>query len=468
MAQAATLARNEDGIAAALGILKQQFGERFSTGASIREQHAHTTTWIANQPPDGVVFAHSTQEVSDIVKVCAAHRVPIIPFGTGTSLEGHTNAPAGGISIDVSQMNKVLEVNAGDLDCRVQPGVTRMALNTHLRDQGLFFPIDPGADASIGGMAATRASGTNAVRYGTMKDNVLNVEAVMANGEVIRTASRARKTSAGYDLTRLMVGSEGTLGIITEVTLRLQGIPEAISAASCSFPSIEAACEAVMAVIQYGLPVARIELLDALVVKAVNSYSKLTLPETPLLLLEFHGSEAGVVEQAETFGALADDFGGTGYAATTTAEERTKLWQARHDAYWAMLALRPGSKGIATDVCVPISKLAEAVGRANDKALEMDLIAPIVGHAGDGNFHASLLVDMEDAAEVARAEAFVSWLNNMAIELGGTCTGEHGIGQGKRPYLRKELGSAVDVMSAIKHALDPDGIMNPGKILPSS
>ena len=465
MAQVAALARNEEGISAVLGVLKQQFAERFHTGASICEQHAHTTTWIANQPPDGVVFAKSTQEVADVVIICATHKVPIIPFGTGTSLEGHVNAPAGGISIDLSQMDKVLEVNAGDLDCRVQPGVTRMALNTYLRDQGLFFPIDPGADASIGGMTATRASGTNAVRYGTMKDNVLSVEAVMANGEIIRTASRARKSSAGYDLTRLLVGSEGTLGIITEVTLRLQGIPEAISAASCSFPTVEAACETVMAVIQYGLPVARIELLDALVVKAVNSYSKLSLPETPLLLLEFHGSDAGVVEQADTFGALAQDFGGTGYAATATAEERNKLWQARHDAYWAMLALRPGCKAVATDVCVPISKLAEAVVGSNEKAAELGLVAPVVGHAGDGNFHASVLIDMDDADEVAKAESFVSWLNEQAIALGGTCTGEHGIGQGKRPYLVKELGAAVDVMSAIKRALDPDDIMNPGKIL---
>ncbi|MCX7567355.1 FAD-binding protein [Sulfitobacter sp. F26169L] len=466
MVQAVALARNEEGISAALGILKQQFGERFHTGASIREQHAHTTTWIVNQPPDGVVFARSTQEVADVVKVCAAHKVPIIPFGTGTSLEGHVNAPAGGISIDVSEMDKVLEVNAGDLDCRVQPGVTRMALNTHLRDQGLFFPIDPGADASIGGMAATRASGTNAVRYGTMKDNVLSVEAVMPDGKIIRTASRARKSSAGYDLTRLLVGSEGTLGIITEITLRLQGIPEAISAASCSFPTVAAACETVMAVIQYGLPVARIELLDALVVKAVNSYSKLELPETPLLLLEFHGSEAGVAEQAETFGVLAEEFGGTGYTATTSAEERTKLWQARHDAYWAMLALRKGCKAVATDVCVPISKLAEAVGAANEKSGELGLVAPVVGHAGDGNFHASVLVDMDDPEEVGRAERFVSWLNDRAIALGGTCTGEHGIGQGKRPYLVKELGGAVDVMASIKRALDPDDIMNPGKILP--
>lgn len=467
MGQATVLPRNEIGIDTAIGILKQQFGERLQTGGAIREQHGHTTTWIDNQPPDAVIFASSTQEVSDIVKICAAHRVPIIPFGTGTSLEGHVNAPAGGISVDLSQMDKVLEVNAGDLDCRVQPGVTRKMLNEHLRDQGLFFPIDPGADASIGGMAATRASGTNAVRYGTMKDNVLSVEAVMASGEIIRTASRARKTSAGYDLTRLMVGSEGTLGLITEVTLRLQGIPEAISAASCSFPTMEAACETVMAVIQYGLPVARIELLDEMVVEAVNAYSKLSLAETPLLLLEFHGSDASVVEQAETFGEIAREYGGTGYAATTSLEERTKLWQARHDAYWAMLALRPGCKAVATDVCVPISRLAEAVTGANKKAVELGLIAPVVGHAGDGNFHASLLLDMHDADEVARAAEYVSWLNNLAIGLGGTCTGEHGIGQGKRPYLIKELGGAVDVMGAIKRALDPDNIMNPGKILPA-
>jgi len=337
-----------------------------------------------------------------------------------------------------------------------------------LRDQGLFFPIDPGANASLGGMTATRASGTNAVRYGTMKDNVLAVEAVMADGTVIRTGARARKSSAGYDLTRLMVGSEGTLGVITEITLKLQGIPEAISSARCSFPSVEAACETVQSVIQYGLPVARIELLDAMVVRAVNAYAKLSLPETPMLLLEFHGSDAGVVEQTETFAALADENGGTDYQATTTMEERNKLWQARHDAYWAMLALRPGCKAVATDVCVPISKLAEAVGRANAKAAELDLIAPIVGHAGDGNFHASLLLDMDDADEVARAEAFISWLNELAISMEGTCTGEHGIGQGKRPYLVKELGAAVGVMGAIKQALDPDNIMNPGKILPES
>jgi D-lactate dehydrogenase (cytochrome) len=467
MVQLTVLERNETGIATALDVLRQQFGDRLQTGGAVREQHGHTTTWIANQMPDAVIFARSTQEVSDIVTVCAAHRVPVIPFGTGTSLEGHLNAPGGGICIDLSEMDKVLEVHAGDLDCRVQPGVTREALNTHLRDQGLFFPIDPGANASLGGMTATRASGTNAVRYGTMKDNVLSLEVVLADGQVIRTASRAKKSSAGYDLTRLMVGSEGTLGIVTEITLRLQGIPEAISAASCSFPSVEDACKTVMAVIQYGLPVARIELLDTMVVQALNAYSKLTLPETPMLLLEFHGSEASVAEQAETFGMLADEYGGEGLVKTTTTEERNKLWQARHDAYWAMVALRPGCRAVATDVCVPISRLADAVVAANAKADELGLTAPIVGHAGDGNFHASLLLDMDDADEVARAENYISWLNDLAISMDGTCTGEHGVGQGKRPYLLRELGAGtVGVMSAIKRALDPDNIMNPGKILP--
>lgn len=466
MVQATALPRNETGIETVVGILKQQFGDRLQTGASVREQHGHTTTWIANQSPDAVVFPQSTEEVAQIIKTCALHKVPVIPFGTGTSLEGHVNAPAGGISVDVSQMNQILAVNSGDLDCVVQPGVTREDLNTHLRDQGLFFPIDPGANASLGGMASTRASGTNAVRYGTMKDNVIALEVVMPDGQVIRTAQRAKKSSAGYDLTRLLVGSEGTLGLITEITLRLQGIPEAISSARCSFPSVDAACQAVMMTIQYGIPVARIELLDALSVKAANDYSKLTLPETPLLLLEFHGSEAGVVEQAETFGQIAEEFGGSDFAATTSTEERSKLWQARHDMYWASLQLRPGASGISTDVCVPISRLAECVTSAQDKAADLGLVAPTVGHVGDGNFHTLLLVDMENADEVAKAEEFVSWLNDMAISMDGTCTGEHGIGQGKRPYLVKELGAATTYMSAIKRALDPDNIMNPGKILP--
>ncbi len=465
MVQAAALPRNEAGIETAVGVLKQRFGDRLQTGAAIREQHGHTTTWIENQSPDAVVFPHSTEEVANIVKVCAAHKVPVIPFGTGTSLEGHVNAPAGGISVDLSQMDNILAVNVGDLDCVVQPGVSRADLNTHLRDQGLFFPIDPGANASLGGMAATRASGTNAVRYGTMKDNVLSLEAVMPDGQVIRTGHRARKSSAGYDLTRLLIGAEGTLGIITEITLRLHGIPEAISSARCSFPTVDAACQAVMLTIQYGIPVARIELLDQMSVKAANAYSGLDLPETPLLLLEFHGSDSGAAEQAETFGQIAEEFGGSDIATTSTTEERNKLWQARHDMYWASLQLRPGAQGISTDVCVPISRLADCVTAAQEKAAELGLLAPIVGHVGDGNFHTLLLIDMDNPTEVASAEDFVGWLNDMAISMEGTCTGEHGIGQGKRPYLVKELGAATAYMAAIKSALDPDNIMNPGKIL---
>ena len=464
MAQAIDMPRNEDGIATAIGILKQRFGDRFHTGQAIRDQHAHTTTWIRGQAPDAVVFPRTTQEVSEIVKVCATHTVPVIPFGTGTSLEGHVNAPAGGISVDLSQMDAVLAVHDADLDCVVQPGVTRAQLNTHLRDRGLFFPIDPGANASLGGMASTRASGTNAVRYGTMKDNILSLEAVMADGRIIRTAQRAKKTSAGYDMTRLLIGSEGTLGLITEITLKLQGIPEAISAARMSFPSIDAACQAVMTTIQYGIPVARIELLDEMNVRAANAYAGLDLPETPLLLLEFHGSDQGVVEQAEMFGTIAEEAGGTDFAATTTAEERNKLWKARHDLYWATLQLRPGAQGISTDVCVPISRLAEAVTGAQAKAQELNLLAPIVGHVGDGNFHSLVLLDMEDADEVRRAEEFTAFLANEAIRMDGTCTGEHGIGQGKMPYLIKELGATVEYMAAIKGALDPLNIMNPGKI----
>jgi D-lactate dehydrogenase (cytochrome) len=465
MAVLRDLPRNEAGIATALDVLRQRFGPRVETGLALRAQHGHTTTWIRNHAPDAVIFPQSTEEVQEIVRICADHRVPIIPFGTGTSLEGHVNAPAGGISLDMSQMNRILAVHAEDMDVVIEPGVTRKALNTHLRDTGLFFPIDPGADASLGGMAATSASGTCAVRYGTMKDNVLALKAVLPNGELLTSASRARKTSAGYDLTRLMVGSEGTLGLITELTLKLQGIPEATSAATCSFPSVQAACDAVIATIQYGLPVARIELLDALQVKAVNAYSKLSLPETPLLLLEFHGTEAGVTEQAEVFGEIAADHGGTGFTFTTREEERSKLWQARHDAYWACLALRPGAKGISTDVCVPVSRLADCVTAAQDKTAEMGFVAPVVGHVGDGNFHVLLLIDMDNPEEIARAEHFVGWLNDMAISMGGTCTGEHGIGQGKAPYLERELGpGAMQMMAAIKRAVDPLNIFNPGKM----
>jgi D-lactate dehydrogenase (cytochrome) len=464
MVQPTDLPRNQTGIDTVLSILKQQFPDQIQTGQTLRDQHGHTTTWIRTQAPDAVLYPKSTEEIASIIKICATHKVPVIPYGTGTSLEGQVNAPAGGICLDLSEMNRIIAVNSGDLDCVVEPGVTREQLNTHLRDQGLFFPIDPGANASLGGMASTRASGTNAVRYGTMKDNVLAVEAVMPDGTVIRTAQRARKSSAGYDLTRLLVGAEGTLGLITRLTLRLHGIPEQISAARCSFPTVEAACETVMSVIQYGIPVARIELLDALTVKAVNAYSKLDLPETPLLLIEFHGSMNSVREQAEQFGAIAEENGGTGYTSTTSTEERNRLWQARHDAYWAQQGLRPGAKGIATDVCVPISRLAECVSAATQKVHELGLVAPIVGHAGDGNFHAALLVDMDDPKEIETAEYFVGWLNELAISMDGTCTGEHGIGQGKKPYLQMELGPAAQIMARIKDAIDPLGIMNPGKI----
>lgn len=466
MEDAAPSPRNHAGIAEAVGALEPLFGARLQRGAAVRAQHAHTTTWIASQPPDAVVFPGSTAEVAEIVRICARFGAPVIPFGAGTSLEGHVNAPAGGICVDLSRMDRILAVNAADQDCIVEPGVTRSRLNTHLRDQGLFFPIDPGADATLGGMASTRASGTNAVRYGTMKDNVLALEAVMPDGSVIRTGGRARKSAAGYDLARLLIGAEGTLGIITALTLRLRGIPEAISSASCSFPTVRAACDAVIATIQMGIPVARIELLDALQVRAANAYSKLELPEAPLLLLEFHGSVAGVAEQAAEFGEIAHAEGGTGFAWTATPEARAALWQARHDAYWAALALRPGARGISTDVCVPISRLADCIAAAQERIMALGLVAPIVGHVGDGNFHTLVLVDMNDPSEIARAEEFIGWLSECAIAWDGTCTGEHGIGQGKRPYLIRELGAAVGVMAAIRAAIDPRGIMNPGKILP--
>jgi len=459
--------RNTQGIETALSVLKQRYGPRVMTGRDARVQRAHSATWLTPEPPDGVLQPRSTAEVVEIVKICTEYGAPIIPFGAGTSLEGHVNAPQGGVSLDFAEMTQLLAVHPEDLDCVVQPGITRKALNTALRDTGLFFPIDPGADASIGGMAATRASGTNAVRYGTMKDVVLNITAVMANGEVIHTGTRAKKSSAGYDLTRLFVGSEGTLGVITELTLKLFGIPEAMSAAVCQFPSVEAACETVIATIQYGLPIARIELLDAAMVEAVNRYSDLSLPVEPLLLLEFHGSETGVAEQAQAFGEIAADFEARGFEWTTRAEERTRLWQARHDAYWAARALKPGTDGISTDVCVPISQLAKCVTEAAAKAAELGLApAPILGHVGDGNFHVLLLVDQNDVDERARAKAFLDWLYEAAIQHGGTCTGEHGIGQGKQAYLAHELGAATDVMASIKRALDPQNIMNPGKIVP--
>jgi D-lactate dehydrogenase (cytochrome) len=451
---------------AALAALAQRLGERVSVAPAIREQHGNTTTWVANQPPDVVAFPSSAEEVRAIVHICAAHGLPVIPFGVGTSLEGQVNAPFGGVSIDFRDMNRVLAVHPEDLDCVVEPGVTRKQLNAFLRDYGVFFPLDPGADATIGGMVATRASGTNAVRYGTMKDNVLALKAVLANGEMITTSRRARKSAAGYDLTRLLVGSEGTLAVITEITLKLHGIPEAIAGGVCPFPTVQAACEAAIATIQSGIPVARIELLDALQVKAVNAYSKLTLPERPMLFLEFHGSPAGVEEQSERFGEIAADLGGGTFEWATKAEDRTRLWQARHDAYWAALALRPGAKAIASDVCVPISHLAECVIATQADVAASRLIAPIVGHVGDGNFHLSILVDMADADELRRTEVLLERLVERALAMEGTCTGEHGVGQGKMKYLKAEHGdAALSAMRAIKTALDPQNIMNPGKIV---
>jgi D-lactate dehydrogenase (cytochrome) len=462
----ARIARNRDAIAAVVAALTAQFGNRLVTSQAVREQHANTTTWIENQAPDAVVFPQTTADVQAIVRVCAAHRMPVIPFGTGTSLEGHINAPFGGVSVDFRDMNRVLAVNAQDFDCVIEPGITRKQLNEHLRDQGLFFPLDPGADASLGGMAATRCSGTNAVRYGTMKDNVLGLKVVLANGELMTTARRAKKSSAGYDLTRLIVGSEGTLGVITELTLKLTGIPEAISGGVCPFPSVEAACNAAIATIQSGIPVARIELLDELQVKATNLYSKLTLPEVPMLFVEFHGSPAGVAEQSERFGEIADDLGGGPFEWTTKPEDRTRLWQARHDAYWAGRGLRPGAQAIATDVCVPLSRLAECVTETQREIAARGLVAPILGHVGDGNFHLTLLVDLADAAEVKAAKVLCERLVERALAMDGTCTGEHGVGQGKMKYLAGELGEpALAAMAAIKRALDPDGIMNPGKIV---
>ncbi|HYQ19201.1 MAG TPA: FAD-linked oxidase C-terminal domain-containing protein [Xanthobacteraceae bacterium] len=466
MQEAVRSPRDPAAVNAVIAALAAQFGNRLVTSQAVREQHANTTTWIENEAPDAVVFPQTTADVQAIVRICAAHRVPVIPFGTGTSLEGHINAPLGGVSVDFRDMNKVLAVNAQDFDCVVEPGITRKQLNEHLRDQGLFFPLDPGADASLGGMAATRCSGTNAVRYGTMKDNVLGLKVVLANGELMTTARRAKKSSAGYDLTRLMVGSEGTLGVITELTLKLTGIPEAISGGVCPFPSVEAACNAAIATIQSGIPVARIELLDELQVKATNLYSKLTLPEVPMLFVEFHGSPAGVAEQSERFGEIAGDLGGGPFEWTTKPEDRTRLWQARHDAYWAGRGLRPGVQAIATDVCVPLSRLAECVTETQRDIAARGLVAPILGHVGDGNFHLTLLVDMADAAEVKAAKVLCERLVERALAMDGTCTGEHGVGQGKMKYLAGELGEpALAAMAAIKRALDPNGIMNPGKIV---
>ena len=455
--------------AAAIAELSAAFGNRVVTSRAVREQHGNTVSWIVNQAPDAVVYPQSTEDVQQIVRICARHNMPIIPFGTGSSLEGHVNAPQGGVSIDFRDMNKLVAVHAEDLDCVIQPGITRKELNEQLRDSGLFFPIDPGANASLGGMAATRASGTNAVRYGTMKDNVLTMKVVLANGEVIDTARRAKKTSAGYDLTRLMIGSEGTLGIITELTLKLAGIPEAIAGGRCPFPSVEAACNATILTIQSGIPVARIELLDALQVHALNLASNLGLPETTLLLMEFHGSEVSVKEQSERFGEIAAELGGGPFVWTTQPEERSKLWEARHNAAFANFQLRPGSAMIATDVCVPISRLADCVTETQADVVASGMVAPIVGHVGDGNFHLTLLVDLDNPDEMTRVKGVSDRLVKRALAMDGTCTGEHGIGQGKMKYMEAEHGAAgVEVMRAIKRALDPQNILNPGKIVPAN
>lgn len=451
---------------AGLEQLRKLFGDRLSTSAAVREQHGRDESYYPAAPPDAVVFAQSTDDVAAAVKVCAQYDTPVIPFGTGTALEGGVCAVAGGVCIDLSGMNRVLRVSAEDLDVTVQAGVTRKQLNAELRDTGLFFPIDPGADASIGGMTSTRASGTNAVRYGTMRENVLGLTVVTAAGEVIRTGGRARKSAAGYDLTRLFVGAEGTLGVVTEITLKLSGVPEAMSAAVCAFDSVKGAVDTVIQTIQAGVPVARIELVDPLTIDAINRYSKLDMPLAPHLFFEFHGSAASAAEQAETVGMLAAENGGQGFRWTTTTEERNRLWQARHDAYYASLALRPGCKGWSTDVCVPISRLADCVMETRADLEESRLLAPMVGHVGDGNFHVIYLVDPDDADEVARARAHADRIVERALAMGGTCTGEHGIGFGKIPFLEKEYGPGViAAMRAVKQALDPRNIMNPGKVL---
>ena len=450
---------------ALLDALKARFGERCSTAMAVREQHGRDESSFAVPPPAAVVFAESTEDVAAAVKLCSEYDTPVIPFGVGSSLEGHLLAVQGGISIDVGRMNKVLAINPEDLTVAVQTGVTRKQLNEEIKSTGLFFPIDPGADATIGGMSATRASGTNAVRYGTMRENVLALEVVTASGEIIRTGTRAKKSSAGYDLTRLFVGSEGTLGVMTEVTLRLYPIPEAISAAICSFPSIADAVHTVIEMIQLGVPIARVELIDANTVRMVNAHSKLGLREEPMLLMEFHGSPLGVKEQAETVQELAGNHGGKAFEWATTPEERTRLWTARHNAYFAAIQSRPGCRAISTDTCVPISRLADCLLDSVAEADASGLPYFLVGHVGDGNFHFGYLLDPNDPKERELAEQLNHQLVARALAMGGTCTGEHGVGLHKMGFLVDEAGvGAVEMMRTIKRALDPKNIMNPGKI----
>lgn len=451
---------------AAFDALKQIFGDRFTTSEAVRHQHGKDESYHTPMAPDAVVFAESEEEIARAVTVCNRLKYPVIPFGTGTSLEGHIGALRGGVSIDTSLMNRVLAVHAEDLDVTVQPGVTRKQLNEHLRDTGLFFPIDPGADASIGGMTATRASGTNAVRYGTMRENVLSLRVVTPSGEIIRTSRRARKSSAGYDLTRLFVGSEGTLGVITEITLKVYGIPEAISSAVCQFDTLEGAVDSVITTIHAGVPVARMELLDEVQMGACIEYSKLEGYEAkPTIFFEFHGSEAGVKEQAETVEGITAEFGGSSFQWATRTEDRNALWQARHDAYYAALAQRTGSQGWPTDVCVPVSRLAECIRETKKDIVDSGLYAPLVGHVGDGNFHLVYIIDPENEEELSRAKAHSERMVRRALDMDGTCTGEHGVGYGKMPYLEQEHGLALNMMRSIKQALDPNNIMNPGKIV---
>jgi len=451
--------------AAMMAALKARFGERCSTAAAVREQHGRGESVYDAAPPEAVLFCESNEDVQFAVQLAHEHAVPVIPFGVGSSLEGHLLAVQGGISLDLSRMTKILAVHAEDLTVTVQAGVTREQLNREIKDTGLFFPIDPGANASLGGMAATRASGTNAVRYGTMRENVLGLTVVTATGELVHTGTRAKKSSAGYDLTRLFVGSEGTLGVMTEVTLKLYPLPEAVSAAICHFPSINAAVRTTIQVIQLGVPIARCELLDAHAIRAVNRHSKLHIAEQPTLLMEFHGSEAGVAEQAETVQALAAEFGGGGFEWATTPEARSRLWAARHQAYFAALQMRPGCRCQSSDTCVPISKLAESINASVDEAEASGIPYWIVGHVGDGNFHLSYLMDPDDPAEAEAVERLNVQMVERAIRLGGTCTGEHGIGLHKMGYLVQEAGEgAVALMRSVKQALDPRNIMNPGKV----
>ncbi|MBR0651237.1 FAD-binding protein [Roseomonas terrae] len=453
-------------VSAVIAAAREILGDRLSVNASVREQHSHGEDTTTPTLPDAVAFVETTEEVSRLLALCHQHGVPVTPFGAGTSLEGHVNPVRGGISLDLSTMKAVLEVNEEDMDCLIEPGVTRQELNTFLRDKGLFFPVDPGSHASLGGMCATRASGTNAVRYGTMREAVLGLEVVLADGRVIQTGGRTRKASNGYDLTRLFIGSEGTLGVITKVRLRLQGIPEATSAAVCQFQSLAAAVETVITVMQTGIPVARIELLDDDQMAACIKYSKLEgFAPIPTLFLEFHGTEAGVKEQAEAVEAIATEFGASGFTWATDAEARSRLWQARHDAYWAAIALKPGHRGITTDVCVPISRLTEAVLGAKKKSEESGLTSCIVGHVGDGNFHCLILFPENEPDGLERAWALDRAIVAEGLSLGGTCSGEHGVGLGKREFLEQEHGpEALAVMRSVKTAFDPRGILNPGKM----